>query len=105
MKGNNTLTGKWKLAGSMVSAGGPMYYVPAANKNSYIQFNADYTLVGNVFADYNYFKIKDSVTVTLTKADKTSFENYRYSFRNDTLVMSPSGPLFCIEGCSDLFVR
>jgi len=105
VKETNTLTGKWRTAGNMVSAGGPMYYVAPQNKDIYVQFNTDNTLGGDAFPGFSSFKIKDSVTVTFTKPDKTTYQNYNFSFRHDTLFISPREPIMCIEGCAALFVR
>jgi hypothetical protein len=100
-----TLTGKWKVTGHFISAGGPMYYVPATVKEDYdyATFNANGTVEGTTFKDYPTYKLKDSITITFTKADNTTYQNYRYKIQGDSLTMSPAGPIMCIEGCSIIF--
>jgi hypothetical protein len=88
----------------MISSGGPMYWVKATN-TTYAQFNTNGTLSGTAFADFNQYVIKDSVTIMLTKADKTQYENYRYKIKGDSLTMSPNGPVYCIEGCAMQFIK
>jgi hypothetical protein len=99
-----TLPGKWKLIGTMLSAGGPQYFVPDNNKD-YVTFNTDGTLEGTAFSGYKYFTVKDSITIHMTTADKASYEDYRYTIKYDTLKMGPAGPSVCIEGCSVILVK
>jgi hypothetical protein len=101
---NTTLTGKWKLARNKISSGGPMYWVKAANTTN-VLFNNDSTLGGTTFPDFKQYTIKDSVTLTLTDDDKTQYQNYRYEIKGDSLNMSPSGPIICIEGCIMQFIK
>jgi hypothetical protein len=100
-----TLTGKWKVTGHFISAGGPMYYMPEPAKADYdyVQFNTNGTVEGAVFKDYLSYKLKDSITITFTKADNITYQNYRYKIQGDSLTMSPAGPIMCIEGCSIIF--
>ncbi|MDB5135729.1 MAG: hypothetical protein JWP37_2332 [Mucilaginibacter sp.] len=103
-KGNTTLQGKWKVIGSMISSGGPMYFVPD-NGNHYAQFNTDGTITGSAFPDEVYYKIKDSITITMTKADKITYEDYYYKIKQDSLTLGPAGPIVCIEGCSIKLIK
>jgi hypothetical protein len=32
-------------------------------------------------------------------------QNYSYNISTDTLTLSPSGPIICIEGCAIRFVK
>lgn len=100
-----TLPGKWTYIGSKASSGGPQYFVPAKNSNDYIQLNTDGTMTwtpGNVYKKYT---LKDSITLTMTYADGSNYEDYYYRIRRDSLFLSPRGPVVCIEGCSDYFVK
>ncbi|WPU93264.1 hypothetical protein SNE25_28490 [Mucilaginibacter sabulilitoris] len=103
-KADTTLTGKWKLVRNKISSGGPMYWVKATNV-SYALFNTDGTLDGTAFNDFKFYTLKDSVTLTLNKADKTEYEDYRYNIKGDSLTMSPLGPVICIEGCAMQFIK
>jgi hypothetical protein len=46
IKGNATLTGKWLYVGSMISSGGPQYWVKptASNSKDYLEFKSDGTM-------------------------------------------------------------
>ncbi|WP_183556691.1 lipocalin family protein [Mucilaginibacter sp. SP1R1] len=101
---NTSLTGQWKLSRSLISSGGPQYWVKATN-TSYVLFNDDGALGGTAFTDYKLYTIKDSVTLTFTTADKAKYQNFRYKIKGDSLTMSPNGPIFCIEGCAIQFVK
>jgi hypothetical protein len=98
---NSSLTGKWKLTQTLISAGGPTQWaaVPAKTNYDYVQYDSDGKLEGTVFPDYVKYAIKDSVTLIFTKNDNTQ-QNYRYSIKNGQLTMSPAGPILCIEGCA-----
>ena len=110
-KGDNItatgFTGKWKLAATKISPGGPVNWTPvSSNENQYVQFNSNGTVESNtyLFNKYNKYVIKDSVTVTMSKND--TIQNFRYKFTAlDTIVVSPAGPIFCIEGCEYKFAR
>lgn len=103
-KANAILQGKWKVIGNMISAGGPMYFVPD-NGNDYIEFNTNGVMDGPAFPGFTYFAVKDSVTLYMTKTDKTTYENYYFTIKTDTLTLSPKGPLVCVEGCAVKLVK
>jgi hypothetical protein len=99
-----TLPGTWKVIGSMISSGGPEYFV-ADNNKDYATFNADGTIGGTAFSGYKYFTVKDTVTIHMTSADQATYEDYYYTIKHDTLTMGPAGPSVCIEGCSVILVK
>jgi len=99
-----TLPGKWKVVGNMISSGGPMYFV-AASGTDYVSFNTDGTLVGSAFPDYKLYTIKDTVTLKMTSVDETTYENYFYKIKHDTLTLGLAGPNICIEGCAVVLVK
>jgi hypothetical protein len=101
---DQNLTGKWQLSRNLLSSGGPTYWVKATNVD-YALFNTNGTLGGTAFGDFKRYTVKDSVTLTLTNADKTQYENYRYRIKGDSLTMAPAGPVVCIEGCAVQFVK
>jgi hypothetical protein len=101
---NTTLTGKWQVSRNLISSGGPTYWVKATT-TTYALFNADGTLGGTAFNNFKLYTITDSVTLTLTTEDKTKYENYRYTIKGDSLTMSPTGPIVCIEGCAVQFIK
>lgn len=104
--GKHALIGKWRVTANLIGIGGPGTWtnVPFKADYDYAQFKDNLTIGGTAFPDYLTYVFKDSVTVTMTKADRSSYENYRYTIKGDTLVMSPAGPLYCIEGCAVKFV-
>lgn len=104
IKGNTTLTGKWLYAGGTLSDGWKTYFVKATTY-SFVEFKNDGTLGGTAFNDYKNYTIKDSTIIKMTKADTTQYENYYYRIKGDSLFLSPRGPIICIEGCSDHFVK
>jgi hypothetical protein len=99
-----TLPGKWKVIGSMISSGGPMYFVAASGKD-YVAFNTDGTLGGTAFFNYKYFTVKDTVTIHMTSADNAAYEDYYYAIKHDTLTLGLAGPTICIEGCAVVLVK
>jgi hypothetical protein len=99
-----TLPGKWKLIGTMLSAGGPEYFVPDNNKD-YVTFNTDGTLGGTAFSGFKFYTVKDTVTINMTQADMITYENYYYKIKGDSLSLSPAGPSICIEGCEVKLVK
>lgn len=102
---SNVLSGRWNLVASYISMGPPGSWVPVnKSDNKYVQFNNDGKLYGNVYSEYATYKLKDSVTIVFSKTDNT-IQNYRYMIRKDTLILSPAGPIFCIEGCGLKFAR
>jgi len=111
---HSPLVGRWRVVGYYLSSGGPQYYVPASNQEiQYIQFKDNGLFSGNAYKNYASYSIKDNRTVVInyenTAPDYAS-QPYKsislyFSFRNDTLSMSPAGPVVCIEGCSTRFVR
>lgn len=100
------LQGKWRITASFISTGAPGQWIPAPNKKNYdyVQFNENGTLAGTLFTDYKTYSVKDSITLTFFKADQT-IENYSYLLKDGTLTLSPVGPVYCIEGCADRFVK
>ncbi|AMR34288.1 hypothetical protein A0256_23960 [Mucilaginibacter sp. PAMC 26640] len=104
-KPNASLTGKWTYIGSKQSNGGPQYFVPAKNSNDYLQLNADGSMTWTPANVYKKYTIKDSVTITMTYADGSNYEDYFFRIEGNSLSLGPKGPVICIEGCSDLFVK
>ena len=101
----NTLSGRWNLIATYISTGAPGVWIAAGNQtHQYVQFNNDGKLLGNAFSDYATYAIKDTAAVVFSKKDNT-IQNYRYAIKKDTLVLSPAGPIFCIEGCALKFTR
>lgn len=105
LTGPVTLTGKWIYIGSKQSSGGPQYFTPAKNNKNYLQLNADGTMVWTQADFYKKYSLKDSVTITMTYADGSNYEDYYYRIKGDSLSLGPKGPIVCIEGCSDYFVK
>ena len=101
---NKAVTGKWQLSRNLLSTGGPGFWQPAAD-NVYVQFNINGIITGNAFPGFITYMVKDTATLTMYNADKTSYEDYRYKVTADSLTMSPAGPTTCVEGCAMQFAR
>jgi hypothetical protein len=102
---DNSLTGKWKQTEYYISIGGPGSWKAVDKKsNNYIQINIDGTLAGNSYLDYKTYIIKNSTIITFYKADGT-YEDFYYTITNKGLTLSPAGPVVCIEGCSDRYIK
>lgn len=103
---NTSLIGKWKVIGNYVSSAGPMYYVPATKPDyDYATFTISGAVGGTVFTGLKNYTLKDSTTITMTKDDRVTYQNYHYKINKDTLKMSPNGPMYCVEGCVIVFVK
>lgn len=103
---NTLLIGKWKVIGNYLSAGGPMYYVPYIQPDpAYATFAISGAVGGTVFTDMKTYTLKDSTTITMTKDDKVTYQNFYYKINKDTLRMSPNGPKYCFEGCAIILVK
>lgn len=103
-KGNTTLAGRWLEIGGYISSGGPQYWVKATGKN-YLQFNASGTMQWDENKDFVTYSVKDSITLKMNNADDTTYEDFFYRIRHDTLMISPRAPYECIEGCSTVFIK
>lgn len=103
---DETLSGTWKLSASYADIGnGQGKWTPVSEHSaSLVTFKDNGVLEGNAFSDYSTYSVKDSVTLTFFKKDKTE-QNYRFKIGNGELTMSPAGPIMCIEGCGSKFVK
>lgn len=99
----DSIAGKWKLRESYLSEGGAGKW-EQSKKDVVVEFKTDGSLAGNAFQSYVSYSIKDTKTIVFSKADKTE-QNYAYELKDGVLTMSPSGPIMCIEGCADRFVK
>jgi len=99
----DTIPGKWKLRESYISDGSPGKW-EQSKKDLVVEFKTDGSLAGNVFSNYVSYVIKDTKTIVFMKADKTE-QNYAYELKDGVLTMSPSGPIMCVEGCADRFIK
>jgi len=101
---DQSLIGKWRVNAYYLSDGGPGYWTNA-EENQYVEFYNNGTLGGNAFTGYLTFAIKDNVTLFMKKNNDTTKYNYSYRIKHDTLTMSPTGPIICIEGCAVRFIK
>jgi len=103
-KNNVALTGKWKLVESLLDPGdGSGKWLPVTTSTTF-ELNTDGTTSGTTFTDYVSYAVTDSVTLAFKRADAT-IQNYLFVISNDTLSMSPNGPIRCIEGCGIKFKK
>ncbi len=101
------LTGKWQLTATLIDPGdGSGTWMPASQEIGarYVKFDTNGTLEGTAFSEYVTYKLKGSDTVTFAAKDNT-IQNYRYSIKSDTMVMSPAGPIACYEPCGIKFAK
>ena len=104
---NNALIGKWKLAESYVGtgSGNTDKWMPVDPKSNLdVQFYKDGNLGGNSYPIYKSYSIKDNKIVTFYKPDGT-YEDFTYTIANNSLTLSPAGPIFCVEGCAYRYVN
>ncbi|HWW42395.1 lipocalin family protein [Pedobacter sp.] len=105
---DDTLQGTWKLSASYADIGnGQGKWMPVSEHSAslyLVTFKDNGVLEGNAYSDYSTYSVKDSVTLTFFKKDKTE-QNYRFKISNGELTMSPAGPIMCIEGCGSKFVK
>lgn len=98
------LSGKWKLTESLIDIGnGQGKWTKVSDTNGsypYIIFKTDSTLESNIFADMRRYHVIDSTKIRFTFFDNRKIE-YRYSFKNNTLLINPP----CIEGCGYRFLK
>ena len=104
LKTDANLPGKWKVAGNMISSGGPMYFVPVDSKD-YVNFNTDGSMDGSAFPGFIFYAIKDTLKISMAKANMVTHRDYYYKIKSDSLILSPVGPPFCIEGCAIVLVK
>jgi len=104
----SSIIGKWRLTANLADPGnGSGKWMPVEKKGfyfDYVKFDNNGLLESTIFADYITYKLKGSDTVTFTTKDNT-IQNYHYSIKSDTMVMSPAGPIRCIEACGMKFAR
>lgn len=81
-----------------------MYFVPASG-NDQVQFYTDGTMSGSAFPDFKRYTVKDTLTISMTSADKTTYENYFYKINGDTLKLGLAGPILCVEGCAVVLLK
>lgn len=98
------LVGKWKAAEYYYSIGGPGVWT-AVPEHKYLRFFSNGILQTDYYSDCSNYVIKDSVKVTLYNDQKTKPQEFAYLIKKDTLIMNPSAPFICIEGCATKFVR
>ncbi len=104
INGNVPLTGNWVAVQDLADPGdGSGTWQPLQVKTT-AQFSADGSVSGTAFEGYTKYVVKDSITLTFTKPDK-SFENFYYQIKHDTLTMSPAGPVICFEPCGTKFKK
>jgi len=102
------IIGKWRLTAAFADPGnGRGVWVAIEKKGfyfDYVKFHSNGSLESTIFTDYVTYKLKGSDTVTFSMKDNT-IQHYQYTIKNDTMVMSPAGPIMCIEGCGMMFAR
>ena len=102
---SSSLYGKWKLSETFDDPGNgnEKWNKVVHTLNQYTQFHKHGQMDGNYFKDARY-KVKDSITLAIKLADKT-IQEYRFKIHDQTLIMSPSKPILCHEGCSMKYIK
>ena len=98
------IVGKWQLTEKYLSIGGPGFWQPVTDKNlqEVIEFKADGAYSSNLVPEFNRYQIADSVTLVLYSSVNKSQPrySYRYKIADESLVLTPTAPNVCIEGCA-----
>ena len=105
---DETLTGgKWKLSETLSDPGdgsGKWRHVSEKSRIDNIIFKDNGELEWDLYGDFKTYAIKDSVTLSLIRADK-SVQTYFYEVKDGKLTMSPREPARCIEACGSKYVK
>jgi hypothetical protein len=106
-KKDNTPTsvvGKWQLTENFLSIGGPGFWRPVTDKKlqEVVEFKADGVYSSNLVPAFNRYQIADSVTLVLySSVNKLQPRyTYRYKIADQSLVLTPTAPIVCYEGCA-----
>lgn len=93
------LNGKWKLTEQLADPGdGSGKWMRSEAKNSYIIFNADGTVSGNLYVNYKFYNVIDSTKIEFTLQDDTKRVLF-YKLSGGSLEIMGA----CIEACGSRF--
>ncbi len=101
----NPLSGTWLEIGSRISAGGPLplNFEEVANGNTFI-FKDDGTFSllsdsGNVINSGSYTNQNEELLLVSNQNGSAEPQRFNLELSSNTMVLSPTGPVICIEGC------
>lgn len=102
------LVGKWELYQYQGSTGGGDYRTDYEPTGKTITF-----LSGGKLNSVGFFKCDDgayivadsSITVLFDCGEEVPEQKYSMKKEDENLVLSPSGPIICFEGCSYIFKK
>jgi hypothetical protein len=98
----HTLLGKWELADTYLSIGGPLIYKKASEENQIVLTFKNSGELSSSDNIYKAYRLKDSVTVTFIKKNDSE-EDYFFRIDSGLLNLSPRGKAMCIEGCGSRY--
>ncbi|MES2808366.1 MAG: hypothetical protein V4619_07060 [Bacteroidota bacterium] len=76
------------------------------NSDKHVVFNADGTMSGTEFTEYDNYLVTDGNKLTFTKKNSTATQFYSFTINTfGTIELRPEGPYRCIEGCATRFIK
>lgn len=98
------LLGKWRPYQEYGSDGvHPGRWGKSSDTAKYVKFKKHGRISGTYFTDALEYRLKDSVTIAILYKDRV--QEYRFKIDKRTLVISPSKPNYCDEGCAIKLVK
>ena len=106
LDGEIDLLGTWQLNGVKISAGGPLpedFTIIDFYQEFSFSANGTYTLKsgtpGTVLSKGNFSITEDELHLNPKQGQVPNKSAYNFWFEGESLVLSPSSPILCIEGC------
>lgn len=105
------LLGDWQLTGSKISIGGPLPDDFREENKGHIftfELNATYRLVANdntLISEGTFTYTEDSLVLNPKRGELKEVTSYQATIEKNEMVLSPSGPVICIEGCLYRYVK
>lgn len=103
------IAGSWQLNGNKISIGGPLpdEFTPIENGSIFV-FNLDNTYTSldgsnNTLINSGVYSLVES-ELFLTPDIEAPF-SYRVTLYETEMILSPSGPTICIEGCPLRYIK
>ena len=104
--GEVDLLGIWQLNGVKISAGGPLpedFITTDFYQEFSFATDGTYTILSGtsrtVFSKGDFSVIEDELRLNPKQGQVPNKSAYNFWFEGESLVLSPSSPILCIEGC------
>ncbi|MDT0607086.1 lipocalin family protein [Croceitalea rosinachiae] len=105
------ILGNWQLNGSKVSIGGPLpddFQEISDGPIFSFELNSTYRLVSNnqhIISEGTFVYNEDSLIISPQNGEIEEESSYIVTMRENEMVLSPSGPILCIEGCLYRYIK